>query len=243
MRLLLRDLHFDFFLYLCGWFLAKRPAFISKQTKKNTCIPRCRQCASRQNRKKTNMKRIALLLLLIFSGWNCAKTQIAAIKTNLIYDATASVNLGFEFGLAKHWTLDINGNLNMWNISGLKKWRHWFAQPEARFWFCDKFNGHFLGFHAVGGQYNIGGTRLVFNAFPETKTARFEGWGAGIGIAYGYQWLLSKNWSIEASVGIGYIYSMYDKFPCATCGTLIGEGAKHYFGPTKASLSVIYIMK
>ena len=72
---------------------------------------------------------------------------------------------------------------------------------------------------------------------------RFEGWGAGVGIAYGYQWLLSKNWSIEASIGIGYIYSIYDKFPCATCGTLIGEGVKHYFGPTKASLSVIYIMK
>lgn len=189
------------------------------------------------------MKRIALLLLLIFSAWSYSSAQVAAIKTNLLYDATASVNLGFEFGLAKHWSLNINGNINMWDISEMKKWRHWFAQPEARYWFCDKFNGHFLGLHAIGGQYNIGGTDLVFNAFPETKTARFEGWGAGVGIAYGYQWLLSKNWSIEASIGIGYIYSIYDKFPCATCGTLIGEGVKHYFGPTKASLSVIYIMK
>ncbi|MBO8432394.1 MAG: DUF3575 domain-containing protein [Bacteroidetes bacterium] len=187
------------------------------------------------------MKRIALTILLIFAAWNVPKAQVAAIKTNLLYDATASVNLGVEFGLAKHWSLDINGNINFWDMSHLRKWRHWFAQPEARYWFCDKFNGHFLGLHAIGGQYNIGGTKLLFNAFPETKTRRFEGWGVGVGIAYGYQWILSKHWSIEASVGVGYIYSEYRKYPCANCGTQIGEGKKHYFGPTKAAISLIYV--
>lgn len=38
--------------------------------------------------------------------------QKAAIKTNILYDATATVNLGVEIGLAPRWTLDISGNYN-----------------------------------------------------------------------------------------------------------------------------------
>lgn len=189
------------------------------------------------------MKRIILGLFILLGIQASASSQGVAIKTNLLYDITATVNLGFEFGLAPRWTLDFNGNLNFWDMSQMRKWRHWFAQPEARYWFCDKFNGHFLGFHLLGGQYNIGGTKLVFNAFPETQTRRFEGWGAGFGIAYGYQWILSHRWSIEASLGIGYIYSEYRKYPCANCGTLLQEGKKHYFGPTKAAISLIYVIK
>ena len=61
-----------------------------------------------------------------------AKAQQAAVKTNLLYDATATVNLGVEFGVAPRWTIDLSGNLNAWNFSENKKWRHWLVQPEVR---------------------------------------------------------------------------------------------------------------
>ena len=101
---------------------------------------------------------IPLLLGLLF-GFNNAKAQDVAIKTNLLYDATATVNLGVEVGLAPKWTLDLSGNLNAWNHDENTKWRHWMAQPEARYWFCDRFSRHFIGFHALGGQYNFGGIK------------------------------------------------------------------------------------
>ena len=56
--------------------------------------------------------------------------------TNLIYDASATVNLGAEFALAPKWTLDLSANYNGWDIKSDKKWKHWMAQPEARYWFC-----------------------------------------------------------------------------------------------------------
>lgn len=83
------------------------------------------------------------------------RAQDIAVKTNLLYDAGATINIGAEVGLAPKWTLDVSGNLNAWTLSHGRKWKHWMAQPEARYWFCDRFAGHFLAVHALGGQYNV----------------------------------------------------------------------------------------
>ena len=91
------------------------------------------------------IKKLCLLVILLTAG-SAVKAQNAAIKTNLLYDATATVNAGIEFGLAKRWTLDLSGNYNGWDING-HKWKHWLVQPEFRYWFCDRFARHFLGFH------------------------------------------------------------------------------------------------
>lgn len=98
---------------------------------------------------------LTLLLGLLFSP--LAKAQEFAIKSNLLYDATATVNLGVEFGLAPKWSLDLSGNFNSWQIKESSTWKHWMVQPEARYWFCDRFSRSFLGFHALAGQFNFGG--------------------------------------------------------------------------------------
>ena len=56
------------------------------------------------------------------------------LKTNLIYDAAATVNLGVEFPLGRRWSLDVSGNYNGWTLSDNRKWKHWLVQPEFRFW-------------------------------------------------------------------------------------------------------------
>lgn len=38
--------------------------------------------------------------------------QKVAVKTNLLYDATTTMNLGLEIGLGKKWSLDLSGNYN-----------------------------------------------------------------------------------------------------------------------------------
>lgn len=47
----------------------------------------------------------------------------------------------------------------------------------------------------------------------------------------------------ETSIGGGYARIHYDKYPCANCGTKIGEGKTNYWGITKAAVSLIYIIK
>lgn len=172
--------------------------------------------------------------------------QKVAVKTNLLYDATATVNAGIEFGLAPKWTLDISGNYNGWTMSHDRKWKHWLVQPEARYWFCDRFAGHFLGFHALGGQYNIGnldnGIKFLGTDFSKLSDNRFQGWFVGGGIAYGYAWVLNKHWNLEAEIGLGYAYTKFDKFNCAGCGRKVqSDKSHHYVGPTKAAINLVYV--
>ena len=82
---------------------------------------------------------------------------------------------------------------------------------------------------------------MPFNWWNELKDYRFQGWYAGGGIAYGYQWVMSRHWNFEASLGVGAAYVYYDKFGCAECGKKIDDGHKVYIGPTKAALSLLYM--
>lgn len=186
---------------------------------------------------------IALVFgLLVTTG---VKAQNVAIKTNLLYDATATVNLGVEVGLAPKWTLDISGNLNAWNLHETKRWKHWLVQPEARYWFCDRFSRHFIGFHAIGGQYNIGGLKnnisFLGTPYKNLTNNRYQGWGAGAGVAYGYAAILGKHWNMEFELGVGYIYTGFDVFECTGCGRKVASGNHHYIGLTKAAVNLVYL--
>ncbi len=165
-----------------------------------------------------------------------------AIKTNLLYDATTTLNLGAEFRLNRKLTLDIPVSYNPWSFDNNKKWKHFLVQPELRWWSCEPFNGHFFGVHAHYALYNVGGLdNPPFSQYMNTR--RFEGWLAGAGISYGYHWILGKHWSLEATLGIGYAYLDYDKYSCKKCGKNLGSETRNYFGPTKAGVTLIYMIK
>ncbi len=171
--------------------------------------------------------------------------QDVAIKTNFVSDALVSPNIGVEFGLAPRWTFDLSGQFNAWTMGNDKRWKHWLVQPEIRYWFCDRFAGHFVGAHLLGGQYNIGGLDIPINFlgtdFRKLKDYRYQGWFGGAGIAYGYAWVISPSWNIEAEIGFGWTYTRYDQFRCADCGKKIDKSHPHnYVGPTKAAINLVY---
>ncbi|MBP3424211.1 MAG: DUF3575 domain-containing protein [Alistipes sp.] len=188
---------------------------------------------------------IPLFLGLLIS-FNASAQNDVAIKTNILYDLTATINAGVEVGLAPRWTLDLSGNFNAWNISEQKRWKHYLVQPEARYWFCDRFMGHFLGIHAHGGQYNFGGIKnnISFLGTDLSKLTdhRYQGWFVGGGVAYGYAFVLGSHWNLECELGVGYAYTKYDAFECAGCGRKVETGLKHhYIGPTKLAINLVYL--
>lgn len=187
---------------------------------------------------------MALMCIAVMA--EAQKMSWGGLKTNVLYDATATLNLGLEAGLSQKLSLDISGSYNAWNPVEGSRWKHWLIQPELRFWTCDRFAGHFIAAHVIGGQYNFGGITnniTIGNAdFSQLTDNRFQGWAGGAGIAYGYAWVLSRHLNLEAEIGAGYIYTQYDKFNCVGCGKRTMTAVPfHYFGPTKAAINLVYI--
>lgn len=193
------------------------------------------------------MKRIILYLVTTLAGAiGAVSAQDIAVKSNLLSDALLNPNVGVEIGLAPRWTLDVTGQLNAWDLSHDRRWKHWALQPEARYWFCDRFGGHFVGLHAHGGQFNIGGFDGRLNLFGtdarKLADTRYQGWFVGAGVAYGYAWVLGRHWNLEGEIGFGYSYTRYDRFRCAGCGKKTETGrSHHYVGPTKAAINLVYL--
>ena len=167
-----------------------------------------------------------------------APTSSWAVKSNLLYDATTSLNLGAEFKVGQRLTVDIPLSYNPFSFGDNKKWKHILLQPELRWWVKEPFTGHFFGLHAHYAYYNVGGigTRWM-------KDNRFEGWLVGAGLAYGYQLFLGRHWNLELSIGSGYAYLDYKRYSCKTCGDFKGNENKHYIGPTKAAVTLVYVIK
>lgn len=167
------------------------------------------------------------------------QTPSWAIKTNLLYDITTTMNLGVEVRLGSKYTLELPVNYNPWTFNNNRKWKHILVQPELRYWVCEPFNGHFFGLHGHYAYYNVGGVNLS----DFMSQHRFQGWLVGGGLSYGYQWILSNRWSLEGTIGVGYAFLDYDKYECPTCGPKVGSGTRHYVGITKAGITIIYIIK
>ena len=166
---------------------------------------------------------------------------VLGVKTNALYWATVTPNIGLELRLARHWSLNVEAGLNPFsgkNDDGSygKSIKHFRLHPEARYWFCETFYGHFLGLHVPYFIYNISDIKLL-----GTEGERHQGWATGVGISYGYSWVLGKHWNIEATLGVGYLYLESEKYPCTNCGRKDGTVKKHYVGPTQAAVSAVYM--
>lgn len=190
------------------------------------------------------------LLFLFMIAWLTPykmNSQNIGIKTNALYWTTATANIGVEFITARKWSLEVTGGYNPWDFGNNQKMiKHWVAQSEIRYWLCEAFEGHFFGLHAQGGEFNISGINLPSFVFgSNSNNYRFQGFFVGLGVSYGYQWILSNRWSLEANIGFGYNYLNYEKFYLDECGSLVGKftPSPGYFGPTKLGVSFIYIIK
>ena len=90
-------------------------------------------------------------------------------------------------------------------------------------------------------KFNVGHVNMPGGLWKNLEKNRFQGdlWGAGL--SYGYDWLLSEHWNLEAVIGLGYARVLFDKYPCASCGSKIDSDKKNYLGPTKLALNLVYL--
>ena len=191
---------------------------------------------------------------MLFLAIGTADAQKVAVKTNSLYWLTATPNVGFEFAIAPRWTVEIAGGYNPWTLDKQEniKAKHFLVTPEIRYWFCESFQGHFIGINGNYTQFNVSGSNVPALFMPveasgiwvdDLLNSRSQGWAAGAGITYGYAFPIARRWNLEFAVGAGWWYTAYDKFESRTCGLFQETIKQHAFGLTELGISFIYMIK
>ncbi len=191
---------------------------------------------------RNKIKYSLLVILLFISGKNVQMSaQQLGLKTNLLYDLTASPNLGAEVALGGRWTLDLGAGFNPFTFKDNRKWKNWLVQTEGRYWLCQPFYGHFFGVNVGGGEYNI--SRVSW-PWPHIKSDyRYQGWSVMSGVSYGYSFLLGRHWNLELTFGVGVMHTKYKKYDCVECGNYLRKETRTFFSPTRVGINLIYMIK
>lgn len=177
------------------------------------------------------------------------KKTIVALKTNLLYDAVTALNFAVEVPFGEHFSVLYEHHCPWWLTENNKYCLQLLTfGGEARWWFAPKTKpetsdrklrdalvGHYLGVYAFGGKSDIQAGR----DFGCYQTEPFSA-----GLSYGYSLPVSKYLNLEFSLSAGYARIPYQHYiPTPDWKILIRDrdkaGTLHYFGPTKAEISLV----
>ena len=169
--------------------------------------------------------------LVRYADSDSSRYRGPALRTNLIYAASATPNIGLEVPLGGHFSIGFNAGLKPWprwlawdwDKTVEKKWRHVLIAPEFRFWPSGIYDKLFVGADLIYTHYNVGGVKFPFGLYPRVRDHRLQGDFYGVGIFAGWSWWLSDHWRLEAEAGLGAGYANAKEFECAYCGAEIGR--------------------
>lgn len=140
------------------------------------------------------MKKL-LFLLLCTLAVHTTTAQIFAVRADALAALTGTLHLGVEAAVTDRWTVEVSG---YWNPIDTPKRSLNFATVQAggRYWLYEAFVGHFLGGQLSYVNYDLG-----------SRTRRYNGRAYGVGVSYGYAWMLAKRWNVSVEAGIGLFHT------------------------------------
>ena len=176
--------------------------------------------------------RCAIIIAFALLSINSAKAQRISLKSNALYWAAMSPNLGVELRVNRHVTFNFEGTCSFLNY-GKYDTKALMFTPEMRYWFSARPQaGHFIGLAGIGIDYN----------FTKDKS-RHKGDIFGAGLTYGYSFVLSRHWSLETTVGAGEVYRHEKSFAKESDEPKEVNVRKWQLAPIKIGATFVYIIK
>ena len=182
------------------------------------------------------MRKTVITLLVLLSSLVNAGAQTVGVKTNILeWAAFGTANLGLEISAGKHVTIGLRGDYNPWKWSAGKSTRMLAGELELNHYFTYRYYGHHIGLYGHYGRYDMG-----------MRKYNFVGDLYGGGLSYGYTFLLGDRLRLDLHVGAGYDRMNFERNNVYTDPSDIiryGSEVKDWFGPNKAGLTLIYLIK
>lgn len=172
-----------------------------------------------------DMQKVPVKVRRQYSKWR--------ITTNLLYWAALAHNGGIEYAVNDRYYFSLNGACAWWSKRSDYKAYRWIV-GELAFNYCFKPQSDQCG--PLAGIYIQTGEFEFMNG-PKNRKGEFT----GLGLSGGYRWKLNDRLYLNADIGIGYMYIDH-RHAVPIEGRLIyqGHNYSHYFGPTKAAVSLIF---
>lgn len=167
------------------------------------------------------------------------RRTVLALKNNLLYDLALAPNIEVEVPVGKRWSVNAEYKCPWW-LNSSKKFCYQLLSGgiEGRCWLGNRrlrnsLTGHFLGVYAEGGVYDF----------------QFHGDGyqgdyyLASGLSYGYAKRLARHFSLEFSLGVGYLTTKYRKYTSWQENLVRTDNGKfQWVGPTKLKVSLVWLL-
>ena len=171
-----------------------------------------------------------------------------AVKTNMLYDALLVPNIGLEFYLGKGFSIGGNWMYAWWKTDRHHRyWRVYGGELDIRKYFGraignNPMSGHHLGLYGqiftydfeTGGRGYIGG---------KPGCTLWERMNYAAGVEYGYSLPVARRINLDFTIGAGYWGGDYYEYePADNHYVWRQTKRRHWFGPTKAEVSLIWLI-
>ncbi|MDR0892091.1 MAG: DUF3575 domain-containing protein, partial [Mediterranea sp.] len=167
------------------------------------------------------------------------------VKSNLLYDMALLPNLGIEARFAPRWSVVVEGYWSWWQTRQPNYWshriqvvglelRHRLGASAERV----PLAGHHLGLYVMYGTYDL---RLFTHSLQGMGYLSNSSYSSGL--TYSYIFAMGRRLGLELGLGIGYwggTYYEYNRSLCTDCYPQRARKQRHYIGPTRAAVSLIY---
>ena len=186
----------------------------------------------------TNMLKVGIIkkyfiLILVFLTSGHLYAQRVAVKSNALYWAALTPNLGTEFRVSRHFTFNLEVAGNPFKLSDKLKTQFVGATPEVRYWFEGRPHAsHFMGVMGLAAAHNL-----------TLDDMNHKGSMVGAGLTYGYSFVLAKRWSLETTVGVGVLKMKEKKYKTGEALPLDINSDKLMIAPLKLGVTFVYLIK
>lgn len=175
---------------------------------------------------------------------------VLALKTNLLYDAVSWLNFSVEVPIGDRFSALYYHQFPWWRWGKAKNeycMRFLSIGGEGRWWFKpmprektdtrikrDRLMGHFVGLYAESGKWD----------FERKRDICYQGEHWSAGVSYGYAMPIGRRLNLELSLSMGYASIAYRGYTPSEDYEILWRdpekvGRWHYFGPTKAQVSLV----
>lgn len=150
--------------------------------------------------KKSILINIVFAAIMMMVSQTPLKAQRMALTSNLLEDAVLTPNLGLDIVVSDRQSFAFDVSYAPYKLTEKFHNKHMAIRAGYKYWFSQALYAHYISIDGVVSSSDVRIGNLG---------ARDE--YIGLGVGYGYSFIISKRLNIVPNVGIGFAYgSRYD---------------------------------